>query len=838
MKKYKNYVLAFLFPFIICILVLGFKGVLNNVESIYVSDLSGQHLPFLSYLKGIMLGRESLAYSYYAGMGSPMLATMIFYCVSPFNILLLLISDIQYAILFITIGKVSLAGLTMYIYLKNKFRKDNFVGVLFSTCYAVSSFSINFWFCGFWFDSLYLAPLVMLGIEKMYKYEKINYLYIFSLALAIICNIQMGFGLCVYSVIYFLYSFCIRYRVSNFKKFRKLLFIFIISSLCAGGISSGILLGFLSQYDNIVSARRSNSSVSFFASNVFYIIKNLFSVGRVGKFSYNEYEPYIYCGLVITYFSCIYFFNSKISKRKKICSFIVILVFIISFCINPINIFWHISVPVLLNYRYSYCLSLFLINISYECFMKRSRLKKEHIKKLYIISGIALFILMIFLDKINILECGIFILFILVFIILSRTKGKRYENYLFVIIVIEIFVSAYTSIKTDFDIEPDVVPKYTSYKSLKELASKNHFEDGYRVMYDYDYADRTNEGFLINKNSDLRYFSSVISGNVIDFFSRNQSYVGWNNYRVSAYESPILLSLLGNKYFYLPEEFDNGLYKKIDKYKVRSYDYSVGREVDRDIYLYENPYALSVGYMIYKDASYKKEYSLVEYQNQIMQNFTNNYKNVAELVDVEIELDSSECVEDGNDNCVIYHLKNSNDSSNMYIYRIMDSWFFSKDYHIYYDTTNIFFMSTGDKNIDMKVLSDFKNYPPGFIVVSTFNTDKLISNLEILRENMLYDIDVNKNVMTGYIDASRDGILFLSIPYDDRFKVYVDGKSVKYYSLLDDSFMGLDIKSGKHEIELVYDDSDNYKWYILSSSIFIVITFVVKYFINRLFDKS
>ena len=71
-----------------------------------------------------------------------------------------------------------------------------------------------------------------------------------------------------------------------------------------------------------------------------------------------------------------------------------------------------------------------------------------------------------------------------------------------------------------------------------------------------------------------------------------------------------------------------------------------------------------------------------------------------------------------------------------------------------------------------------------------------------------------------------------------RYKVYIDGKKSKYYSLLDDTFMGMDITKGKHKIVLKYSDSDNYKWYILSSSIFIVITFVVKYFINRLFDKS
>ena len=118
MKKTKNYLLAFFIPCIICLCIFYFKNALGRVEDIYVTDLRVQHLGFLNYFKSIMLGESSLFYSFNAGIGSSMLSTMIFYCISPINLLMLVIKDVQYAVLFIYIMKVSLSGLTMYMYLR------------------------------------------------------------------------------------------------------------------------------------------------------------------------------------------------------------------------------------------------------------------------------------------------------------------------------------------------------------------------------------------------------------------------------------------------------------------------------------------------------------------------------------------------------------------------------------------------------------------------------------------------------------------------------------------------------------------------------------------------
>ena len=48
--KFKNYGLAFVIPIIICLIALYFKGILKNIEYLYVSDLRLQHIVFLNYL--------------------------------------------------------------------------------------------------------------------------------------------------------------------------------------------------------------------------------------------------------------------------------------------------------------------------------------------------------------------------------------------------------------------------------------------------------------------------------------------------------------------------------------------------------------------------------------------------------------------------------------------------------------------------------------------------------------------------------------------------------------------------------------------------------------------
>ena len=833
-KKIRNYLFAFMLPFIICLTIFYFKDVFFNIEEIYVSDLRMQHLVFLNYLKGIILGDFSIFYSFSAGMGSSMLATIIFYCISPVNFLLLLIGDIRYAILFIYIVKVSLSGLTMFMLLNSKSNRDDFVTILFSTCYALSCFVINYFFCVFWFDSLYFAPLVMMGIDKIIKTEKINLLYIFSLSLAIMCNIQMGFGLCIYSVIYFIYSYNINYDIKrDFKKFKQLGLVFVISSLCAGAISSWALLGFISEYKNISAAREMSVGDSNFASNLGLVLKNLFTVGNLKGDYYNNFEPFIYCGLIVSFFSILYFFNSNIDKKKKSSALCVILVFLISFSIRFINLFWHLSSPVLLNFRYSIYLGLFLTMLAYECYLKTDKLTKQNIIVLSVALLIGFFMFVGYSYEIYIIWSFVFLILIFTLILLAKNKGKKFEILLFILVIVEMFFNGYLSIYTASQLP---YGKYVSCDSIKELASLNDFDDSYRVMYNYSYEDFSNDTLLLNKNSSLRYFSSVINGDLIKFFNKNISTVGNNNYRISAFDSPLLLSLMGNKYFYLTEEFNNSIYRKVDSYKFSDYNYIIGSDDVTDVYLYENPYALSLGYVIESDFSYEEGMDLVDYQNSIIKSFTGNDSDVLIRLDYNIIPDSEDCMNSQYYSCETYEIFNNTNNVLTYVHASFDMYrVLNNSAKIYLDVNNPMLISTIDKEVYLNLHYSGDLAVEDFAVV-TYDESNLISNLSSLQENMMSDIKFNKNTLTGKINSSKSGILFLSIGYDKNFEIYVDGEEVEYYSLLDGAFIGLDIENGEHDIELRYVDK-NFKWYIICSLLSIIITIILYYFINKLITK-
>ena len=832
--KIKNYILAFIIPIVICLIFMYFKNILADIEEIYTSDLRCQHIVFLNYFKEVILGNASLFYTYSAGMGNSMLATIIFYCISPINFLLFIIEDMRYAIFVIYFIKMGLAGVSMYALLKSKVGKESFMTVVFATCYALCSFIINYFFCIFWFDCMYLAPMVMLGIDRIFDRKKMSLLYIASLSLTIICNIQMGFGLCVYSVVYFLYSFNIRYSLKkDFKKFLHFGIIFAISSLCVGAISSCSLLGFLSGYMDTASTRNIFSTRAG-VSNLLYILKDLFTVGNLTGEYNNNFEPYIYCGLIITFFSILYMFNKNIDKKKRINAFLVILFFMISFSINIINLIWHLTPPISFNFRYSEYLSLFLVLIAYESYVNKDKLLPMDIGVLVVSLLVGLFVILGFNNNTYVIHAFIFLILNFVVILLAKNKNKKFEILLVLLVFTELGVNGYLSYYIASELP---YGKNTSYTSFQEIASKNEFDTTYRVEYNYSYTDYFNDSLLVNKNSSLRYFSSIIYDNVLYFYRKTGSVNGLTNYTVSAYDSPLLNSMLGNKYFYLLHDFNNGIYQKLDTYRVGSYDYVNLRYAYRNVYLFENPYALSLGYMIEGDLKYEEGTNLVDYQNQLIKAFTGDDKDVLIRLNVDLLDDPEGCPPiDDFEYCASYLIHNNTNNKITYTYTPFSVYSIRSDIKGYIDINIPLVLHSYQDDVNLVVKHHQDLMTDNFIAM-TYNKVNLIEQLDILRKNMMQNIVIDKNVLTGDIKTDKSGILFISIPYDKKFKIYVDGKETKYYPLLDNTFIGLDLTEGEHKIKMEYTNP-GWKYYVMSSVVSIIITGILYFFINKKITKK
>ena len=93
------------------------------------TDFYHQYLPFHAELNNKLRNFESLFYTFKVGLGTNFITLLAYYLASPFNIILLLVSE-NYVLEYITVMvvlKIALAGLTMSYYLVKRYNTSSFV---------------------------------------------------------------------------------------------------------------------------------------------------------------------------------------------------------------------------------------------------------------------------------------------------------------------------------------------------------------------------------------------------------------------------------------------------------------------------------------------------------------------------------------------------------------------------------------------------------------------------------------------------------------------------------------------------------------------------------------
>ena len=271
------------------------------------------------------------------------------------------------------------------------------------------------------------------------------------------------------------------------------------------------------------------------------------------------------------------------------------------------------------------------------------------------------------------------------------------------------------------------------------------------------------------------YFNKSFYNNI--GYNTSNNMLGYNNY--------ILLDSLFNiKYIVSLNELK--YYNLINTNKISAYEeefYGIGYI---DSYLYQNPYNLSLGYMvsnkIKEDIDCNNPFDC---QNKIINNMTSTTYNVYEeyLYDDNVELKDED----------FYLLSIIND------YKKNNSLCVNEKCYSFDDKINrsLFFENNFD-NIEIKTENIDKIY------LAYFNFDEFINKYNILKNNQLNITSFKENHIKGNINVDDNNVLFLSIPYDDGFKILVDNKEVDYYKVID-NFIGLDLEKGYHDIEIIYE---------------------------------
>ena len=135
-------------------------------------------------------------------------------------------------------------------------------------------------------------------------------------------------------------------------------------------------------------------------------------------------------------------------------------------------------------------------------------------------------------------------------------------------------------------------------------------------------------------------------------------------------------------------------------------------------------------------------------------------------------------------------------------------------------------------NVGKEVADNSKMY----IYAALINQDVFDRGMEILADETLQVTEFSSDYIAGTIDVKEDGYFYTSVPYEQGWTLYVDGKEAEI-TPWQDAFVALDnLEAGTHTIEMKFVPGGFKLGAAISLGgllLFILAIFLEKYFKNK-----
>ena len=336
-----------------------------------------QYFSFYSMLQRALLSGEDLFYTWNMVLGGNAMSMAAYYCMSPFNLLLVLFPhNLVLGVHMITLLKLLLSSVFFCMLLNRLYQGYFWEKPIFSAAYAYMGYSMAFLWNSSWLDGILILPLVLLGIIRLIQDRK-PLLYILSIAYIIISNFYIGFMVCISSVIFYL-AYIFYQSPAPGRELKHSILLYSGSSLLGGALSAPVLLTVLC---NMPEGRRKPLHEILSTMHADFDLKELpsmFLTGHMNSDLYADNLPVIFIGIVFEVLLLLYFFNRKIGIRKKTVFLGLICIFAASFHNSILNTVWHgFSGNLWFNYRYSFVFSFILLLMAFESFRNADALRPK-----------------------------------------------------------------------------------------------------------------------------------------------------------------------------------------------------------------------------------------------------------------------------------------------------------------------------------------------------------------------------------------------------------------------------------------------------------------------------
>lgn len=793
------YIVAFGLPFLICVIICIGNGVYPFGDNCILHiDMYHQYCPFFTEFLNKLQTGGSLQYSWNLGLGSDFVSLYAYYLASPLNFLILLCPK-SHVIEFMTlliILKISASGLTFFLYIRHHYKligkdgrmhKNQMIPALvFSTAYALSGFVAAYSWDIMWMDCIALFPLIMIGLERLVQEKKAG-LYYITLALCIFCNYYISIMICIFLVFAFALLFFSQKKGKGGAILR-----FGWYSLLAGASSAILLL------PEIAVLSVSGSAEGGFPKTAEFYFNILAELGRgaavTSVYTGNDHWPNLYAGAFSLFLVWIYVLNRRISWKEKAPRIAMLVFFLVSFAENQLDYIWHgMHFPQALPGRQSFLYSFVLLSMGFAAVRKRKGTRIWHIAVAAIVSMALLLVAGWYGDEtvtepVSLVITALFICVYAVAFVLTKITGKKkrqvFTEFAVFVAVAELAINmAATGFGTTSRVA--YTEKQSDYEKLLEMAKEDNEETGsgfYRVE---DTGRKTKNDDSLYGYASATIFSSLMNLDVSHLFQSLFMEGGKNFYCYNG-ATPLSSSLFSVKYMLSDNALEESPYRTLVGGSGKSF-------------LYRNNFSLPLGFVMDEQAiadwnvstadrmaSLNSFASALGAEGQML--YPATYVTDANAGDTTIDI-----AEDG-----YYYADYESCTSDTLTVNRSDGW--TKQYS---KTSHRYLIELGECKAGDEIHILNSNMESIEFEVYQLNEKVVQQAFDALNAQTMQLTDMTDRKIEGKIRVQNAGRLVLSVPADEGWTLYVDGKETEIEPLAD-ALVGVHLEKGSHTIKLCY----------------------------------
>ncbi|MDK7325962.1 YfhO family protein [Lactobacillus mulieris] len=820
------YLLSFFIPFAIFAGYFAMHGM-----RILTVDLGQQYIDLLAFYKDHFFNPAAYSYSFANGLGGSLIGTFFYYLASPFNMLLLFFSKTQLpiAIYWIISLKVGTIGLTSYYYFQKHYQK--IYALAGSNAFALSGYVIAYNLNLMWLDSLILLPLLILQIHQV---GKKNWLILVTFLLWV-TDFYTGYMALVFGFFYFAI-----YLFNHPTNWQKKLLNYVIKSTTA------TLLAAFALIPTIYEIINNKNSSAVFNWGIQFTPYKLLGKFISGSYSFHEMQaglPNVYLTILFFLISLTYFLSQEFSLKERLSYAILLLFLFISCWFNPLVLFWHLGqFPTWYPARFSFVISFLLIELALKVLSRQSKISIKQLILIVLISA-GLFTWLLtknrfdFLDHNKVLISLVFAVIAIIIAAALPLKNILVQGLIWGLTIIATALNLNSTLNSiSYQVNEDY-SNFTENVASATNSIKSQDSSLYRLEKTFSRSDDDpfSDGYY-----GLSVFNSIANSKINSFISY-QGLAHNSNAFINKFSTQVLDSLLGVKYTLQPYYGDDNVKNSQRmKYNNRLYRTDInsmtfGGDFKQLSYAI-NQTALPLAYISQRNwATNYFENQPIKNQQSFYTAATGDKTNLFTAINLPTaQLENAKA--SGNSTYQKKVLTQVATISYSFTPKTNNSYYLqlpasltgkivsftingeSVDIDARYDQVKL--LNIANKQKGKKLVLSFtllKNKVNlANIIIWELNSKHLTTTLTKLKENQ----PIVKETKAGTIETSTfttsgNKTLRTSIPYDNNWTIYDNGKKINYTKFTN-TFLEIQLVNGKHQIKFVYVPHQFYLGLLLS----------------------